>query len=178
MNDLPANPEKKISTADNQTLSVERTLCLPSKDEVQAEKYAAASDQPVENITPDKLRDLFVNAETTIRQKASAEIEQLEIQNQGLNLQNDRLEDENKRLRELHNTRKEYVGKLYWLIVMWLVIVVSFVALTATLKDFFTLSDNVLIAFITSTTISVIGLFIIVAKWLFPSVGDYHNKEK
>jgi hypothetical protein len=35
-------------------------------------------------------------------------------------------------------------------------------------RFYFTLSDKVLIAFITSTTASVIGIFIIVAKWLFP----------
>jgi len=33
----------------------------------------------------------------------------------------------------------------------------------------FALSDKVLIAFITSTTASVIGIFYVVAKWLFPA---------
>ncbi|MDQ3041879.1 MAG: DUF2975 domain-containing protein, partial [Acidobacteriota bacterium] len=83
-----------------------------------------------------------------------------------------RLKDESLRLTELHDTRKQYVGRLFWLITAWLAVVVALVALTATLKNIFTLADSVLIAFITSTTVSVIALFVIVAKWLFPSATD------
>lgn len=72
-------------------------------------------------------------------------------------------------------TRDKYVGRLFWLIVVWLFIVVVFVALTATLGGSFHLSDSVLIAFITSTTLGVLGLFVIVARWLFPSANE---KEK
>ena len=34
----------------------------------------------------------------------------------------------------------------------------------------FKLSDNVLIAFIASTLINVLGLFVVVAKWMFPNI--------
>jgi hypothetical protein len=138
-------------------------------------------ESQTENISlpPDKLNDLFLQAESTARQKASTELERLkienqklQIENQGLELQNLRLKDESVRLTELHDTRKQYVGRLFWLITAWLAVVVVLVALTATLKNIFTLADSVLIAFITSTTVSVIALFVIVAKWLFPAAKD------
>ena len=75
-------------------------------------------------------------------------------------------------LKTVDATRDKYVGRLFWLIVAWLFIVVIFVALTATLGSSFHLSDSVLIAFITSTTLGVLGLFVIVARWLFPSAND------
>lgn len=77
---------------------------------------------------------------------------------------------------ELHETRKIYSSRLFWLIVAWLSVVVLFVALTATIKPYFNLSDSVLIAFITSTTVSVLGLFMLVAKWLFPQPPKDENK--
>lgn len=148
---------------------------------IKAENREIVLESQIENISlpPDKLNDLFLEAESTARQKSSAELERLkienqklQIENQGLELQNQRLKDESGRLRELHDTRKQYVGRLFWLIASWLAVVVALVALSATLKDFFTLADSVLIAFITSTTVSVIALFVIVAKWLFPSAND------
>lgn len=76
----------------------------------------------------------------------------------------------------LHDTRKIYTSRLFWLIVAWPSVVVLFVALTATIKPYFNLSDSVLIAFITSTTVSVLGLFMLVAKWLFPQSTKDENK--
>jgi len=58
---------------------------------------------------------------------------------------------------------------LFWLIVVWLAFVVTYVGLTASTGGKFKLSDSVLIAFITSSTVSVLGLFVLAAKWLFPS---------
>jgi hypothetical protein len=151
-----------------------------------AENQEIAFDSQTENISlpPDKLNDLFLEAERTARQKSITELERLrienqklQIENQGLELQNQRLNDENLRLTELHDTRKQYVGRLFWLITAWLAIVIALVILTATLKDIFSLDTSVLIAFITSTTVSVIALFVIVAKWLFPSAAD-DKKEK
>ena len=169
MNDSPTNLKKEENLA-----AAEQTKS-PVKSETRAETLL---ESQTENITlpPDKLNDLFLEAELTARQKAFAELERLkienrklQIENQGLELQNQRLKDENTRLTELHDTRKQYVGRLFWLITAWLAVVIGLVILSATLKDFFTLADGVLIAFITSTTVSVIALFVIVAKWLFPS---------
>lgn len=91
---------------------------------------------------------------------------------------------------DIHELRKEYVPKLFWMIIGWLFAVALFVFLTAYSADNinnpdcrincarFNLSDNVLIAFITTTTATVIGLFVVVAKWLFPSQEKDEKKEK
>ncbi len=176
MNDSPINrSEENLSAADvNRQIAEKPAL-------VMAESREVILESQTENISlpPDKLNDLFLEAELTARQKATTELERLkienqklQIENQGLELQNLRLKDESGRLTELHDTRKQYVGRLFWLITAWLAVVVALVALTATLKNVFTLADSVLIAFITSTTVSVIALFVIVAKWLFPSAND------
>lgn len=179
MNDSPTNrSEKKSVTNENQTAA---ETPLP----VEVGKREVLLESQIDNISlpPDKLNDLFLESELNARQKATTGLERLKIENQklqienhGLELQNQRLKDESVRLTELHDTRKQYVGRLFWLITAWLAVVIALVALSATLKNIFTLADSVLIAFITSTTVSVIALFVIVAKWLFPSATDKDEK--
>jgi|HubBroStandDraft_6_1064221.scaffolds.fasta_scaffold58038_2 hypothetical protein len=70
------------------------------------------------------------------------------------------------------DTRLSYLSKLFWLIVGWLLFVVVSVVLSGFHVGNFELSDYVLIALITSTTTTVIGLFIIAAKWLYPATQD------
>lgn len=175
MNDSP------ISRSENESADEENLPAKKSASSGTIQRRAVILEAEAENISlaPGKLSDLFLEAELTARQKATTELERLkienqklQIENQGLELQNQRLQDESGRLTELHNTRKQYVGRLFWLIAAWLSVVVALVALTATLKNVFTLADSVLIAFITSTTVSVIALFVIVAKWLFPAASD------
>lgn len=100
------------------------------------------------------------------------------LENAKLETEVERLKSELQHAKDLHEIRKKYTGRLFWLIVAWLSVVIIFVTLTATIKPYFNLADSVLIAFITSTTISVLGLFILVAKWLFPSNarGDQETK--
>lgn len=114
-----------------------------------------------------------------------------------LTLNTDRLKYEVEELRnkldreiDTHDLRKQYVPLLFRLIVVWLAIVVLFVFMTGWSGDFlnnpdcrincarFKLNDSVLIAFITSTTFSVLGLFLLVAKWLYPSGDTKSDKEK
>jgi len=180
MNDSPINRSEKNLPASDKNRQTAETPTL-----VKSENREVILESQIENISlpPDKLNDLFLEAELTARQKATTELERLkienqklQIENQGLELQNQRLKDENLRLTELHDTRKQYVGRLFWLITAWLAVVIGLVALTATLKNTFALADSVLIAFITSTTVSVIALFVIVAKWLFPSANDKDDK--
>jgi hypothetical protein len=88
------------------------------------------------------------------------EVKSLEVE--GLRVKLNRSEN-------LHSFRKLYIGRLFWLTVLWLVVVIVFVGFAGSHFLGFTLSDKVIIAFITSTTVSVIGLFHFAAKWLFPS---------
>ena len=77
--------------------------------------------------------------------------------------------------KDTHRLRLGYAGRIFWLVCVWLV----YVAIVLFISGFktttsFSLSDNVLIAFITSTTVTVVGLFVVVAKWMFP---DGNNKK-
>ena len=73
------------------------------------------------------------------------------------------------RAQNLHRVRKWYLGLLFGLTVLWLAMVVVFVFFAGFRYGNFVLSDSVLVAFITSTTVSVLGLFHFAAKWLYPS---------
>jgi hypothetical protein len=107
---------------------------------------------------PDLARDL----EDAARKEIESSLEKLQIEN-------DRLRQELKEAKDVHQLRKDYSGKLFSLIVVWLIFVLVYVGLAASTGGRFRLAESVLIAFITSTTVSVLGLFLLVAKWLFPS---------
>lgn len=109
------------------------------------------------------------------------------LENGRLEAEVEDLKDQLKQERNLHGWRKGVLVALFILIALWLLLVVAYVGLSAmsgpktpdvwALPFVFKLSDGVLIAFITSTTISVLGLFIIAAKWLFSArVSNYKNK--
>jgi len=64
--------------------------------------------------------------------------------------------------------RKEYANKIFYLIVVWLVVLLIVLLLQGFGKTVsFSLSDSVLLAFIGGTTINVLGIFVIVAKYIF-----------
>ena len=71
--------------------------------------------------------------------------------------------------KEIHEIRKTYVQNLFVLIVCWLLLTAFVLTLAGFHDSGFTLSDKVLIALITSTTANVLGLFYVVAKWLYPA---------
>lgn len=105
-------------------------------------------------------------------------VEKETLESARLEIENERLRDELEEARDVHDLRKRYTGRLFWLIVLWLVAVITFVTLTGAWKAGFSLSDSVLIAFITSTTVSVLGLFVLVAKWLYPSQHKDDSEQK
>lgn len=95
-------------------------------------------------------------------QSVTIALERFQLENEGIKQRLGRLES-------LQRLRKLYVALLFGLTVLWLLIVVSFVGFAGFHYRGFTLSDSVIIGFITSTTVSVIGLFHFAAKWLFPT---------
>lgn len=86
--------------------------------------------------------------------------------------------------KHLHYVRLFLLASLFVLVLAWL----GSVALLLLLQGFtlwgFWLTDKVIITYVTSTTVSVLGLFHIAAKWLFSagfadfakSFADMHNK--
>lgn len=105
-------------------------------------------------------------------------------------LHNDRYEAESKHWTTIYDLRSEYIPKLFYMILCWLMIAGFFVFLSGLKAPRFndpncsgtcfgfSLSDGVLIAFITSTTATVIGIFVLVVAWLFPSRYKEENQEK
>jgi hypothetical protein len=71
---------------------------------------------------------------------------------------------------DLHELRRTYTPYLFYMTVGWLVFVALLV--TASSIGWSHLTDAVLIALITTTTTNVIGMFLIAARWLFPSKGQ------
>lgn len=114
------------------------------------------------------------------RERQQLEIEQLRTKNRAAT-------DANTRERHLHCTRIVTLIALFALVVVWLSFVIKAIWLCAHYGNepyvsthpgnTFQISDQVLIAFITSTTVSVIGIFLIAAKWLFPQNGGTSSAE-
>lgn len=69
--------------------------------------------------------------------------------------------------------RKIYAKKIYNLMCAWMIGLAFIIFLNGWSYDNrFRLSEKVLLALIGSVTIEVIGLFVIVAKYLFPSKNN------
>lgn len=107
----------------------------------------------------------FIRAEapTQVDPQASSA---LEIETKSL--ENNRLREELHDLKQDRDQRKTYGSRLYWLVVCWLSIIGLIVLLHGFAWVQFTLSVAVLTTLIGSTTASVLGLFAIVANYLFP----------
>lgn len=65
--------------------------------------------------------------------------------------------------------RKEYAKNIFILVCVWLFILLVVVWQTGT--RYLWLSDTVIIALITGTTVNIIALMVIVANYLFPKNG-------
>lgn len=79
---------------------------------------------------------------------------------------------------DTHELRIGYANKIFWLVCIWLACVIAGVLLAGFHAFGFSLSDKVLITFIASTTINVLGLFVIVTKWMFQQNGKSSGQNK
>ena len=71
--------------------------------------------------------------------------------------------------------RKRYAARLFWMSWVWLTVIATFLTLAGFGK--LRMADSVLIALITTTTANVLGLFYIVARWLFPNKNSDDNNK-
>ena len=83
-------------------------------------------------------------------------------------LENDRLRAEVDDLVQDREQRKTYGNRLFGLVVVWLIVIGLVILLHGFTFIPFELSVAVLTTLIGSTTVSVLGLFAIVANYLFP----------
>jgi hypothetical protein len=63
--------------------------------------------------------------------------------------------------------RKEYANKIFVMLVSFLRIVIGIVGCSATACLCFELSDTVLVALLTTSSANVIGIFLVVVRYLF-----------
>ena len=80
----------------------------------------------------------------------------------------DRLQEEIRDLRQDRKLRQEYARKLFWLVVAWLTVLWLVVLADGFRFTRFNVDADVLRLLVASTTASVLGLFAIVANYLFP----------
>lgn len=81
-------------------------------------------------------------------------------------LEIERLKTELNSLKDDITARKVYAGLIYLLVIMWLGFILWIVVATG--SGWYKLSDTVLVALITTTTLNVLGLFLVVTQYLFP----------
>lgn len=138
-------------------------------------------------ISADSLEEILNSAEIPAPTKPSVEEQQLQQQGDNPNaldeedkrinrLRNDRYSDENEHWKKIYELRAQYIPYLFFMVVGWLIFAAVTVLLTG--LELLKISDAVLIALITTTTATVLGIFIIVAKWLFPSPYKSENEGK
>jgi len=95
--------------------------------------------------------------------------EQRDLEEDREALQIELLKLEHKQRQQDMNERKKYAFRVFLLLALWLALlfVLLFVQGWQSTTGF-DLSDNVLIALITGTTVNVIGVFVVVMNYLFP----------
>lgn len=78
-----------------------------------------------------------------------------------------------------HELRQKYLDKLFRMIKLWLffnAFIILAQGITLTFKPYFSISfmleRSTIIAVLTTTTATVLGLFGIAARWLFPRKGE------
>ncbi|GAB1264263.1 hypothetical protein [Aurantivibrio infirmus] len=73
-----------------------------------------------------------------------------------------------------HKARIKYAKKVYVVVIFWLIAIALLVLANGItfLDPYFSLSDKVVITILTSTTVTVVGLFATVLKFLFGSNGN------
>lgn len=88
------------------------------------------------------------------------------------------IQHENREAEETHRMRIKYARNIFAVVCSWLTCVVLSVVCSGIQYLNFTLPDSVLIAFITTTTINVLGLLYVVTRWLFPSSFRQEGRRK
>jgi len=63
--------------------------------------------------------------------------------------------------------RKEFTNKIFWMLVSFLFVTMVFVFLNALKCIPFEISDTVMVALLTTSSANVVGIFLVVVKYLF-----------
>ncbi|HXL79381.1 MAG TPA: hypothetical protein VN951_00780 [Pyrinomonadaceae bacterium] len=125
--------------------------------------------QPIELVDEDVLQQL-----SRVRLTADAQAVQTDVPDTRALEGEDNLivagdQWEKRRDRQLFYARIFLLVALFILVILWVVSIPGLLLIVGYHYRDFNLSDSVIIAYITSTTVSVLGLFHIAARWLFSS---------
>jgi hypothetical protein len=135
--------------------------------------------KPEKELSPEEIRKIdqigeiakVEKREKTISSSGKVDVKTLQ---EVFNLELERRDYEKRK----RNLTIGYVGRLFWLIVFWLIAVMVYIGFAGFKYRDFSLDNSVLIALITSTTATVLGLFIYVAKWLYPTTQKQEDSDK
>jgi hypothetical protein len=100
---------------------------------------------------------------------AAVDQEQTALERDRLAIENDMLREELGNRRQDREERQKYAVRVFCLVVGWLAFVAFVVLAQGFGRNMFLLADSVLLMLIGSTTATVIGIFLIVANYLFPN---------
>lgn len=106
----------------------------------------------------DKIADDADNSDDDVKGRAKEEVA-VEEEGRSKRIDNDAKEQDK-------GQRKIYAALIFIIMTIWLIFVLVIFVLIGNGYLFY--SDNVVIAFLTTTTVNVIGIFLIVARYLFP----------
>lgn len=104
--------------------------------------------------------------------RLAAEEENLKLDRRRIDLEKEKAHVDS--LKQDIEARKRYSNKIFTLVSFWLVAILLIVALNSLC---FHLTDTVILALIGGTTINVLGLFLVVANYLFPKNGKVPRAE-
>jgi len=89
-------------------------------------------------------------------------------------LENKRLQSQVEDLEQDRKERRKYAQRIFYMVVGWLIAMILIVVATGVRWPWahqyigFDLAERIVLTLITTTTVSVVGIFLIVASYLFP----------
>jgi hypothetical protein len=126
------------------------------------ERIARASQKEVSAATPLE----SPSGPSTTDENQNLDLEKLKAEVAGLKASQGRLSD-------IHKARLVGLGALFFVVVAWLGAILRLVHLSGTENELgdlkLHLPEPVVLALIGTTTVNVLALFVIAAKWLYPS---------
>ena len=126
---------------------------MPNEQSQQTEKDRATS---LEAISPSVIPQVSVEPDAQTREERE-------------DLESERARAQIAGIRQDIEQRKEFAKKIFRLVCVWLIVVFAILLFQGFHLAGFDLGQPVLLAVIGSTTINIIGLFYVVAHYLFPN---------
>jgi hypothetical protein len=161
--------------------AVESILAGKDVDSV-FESLTAIREEKIPDATPAEERIEQDEANEFDKASKTAKLNRLALRNRTIELKNRRLELRNQQLDQDRKERERYADRIYNIVIAWLATVGSILVLQGfgRLGNLppFELAPTVMITAIGSTTASIIGIFIIVARHLFPPKDRFKERSR